>query len=79
MHLRSYEAACRELRDTVMNWAWSGKRVLDFGCGAGRTLRHFVEEAQVAEFSGCDIHGGSVDWINANLNQTPRAGFEPAT
>jgi SAM-dependent methyltransferase len=42
--------------------------VLDFGCGAGRTLRHFADDAREAEFWGCDIHAESVAWLNANLN-----------
>jgi SAM-dependent methyltransferase len=49
-------------------WAWEGKRVLDFGSGAGRTLRHFAREAEVAEFWGCDIDGPSITWLNENLN-----------
>ncbi len=49
-------------------WSFQGKRVLDFGCGAGRTLRHFVEEAQDAEFWGSDIDAPSVAWIQANLS-----------
>jgi SAM-dependent methyltransferase len=54
-------------------WTWSGKRVLDFGCGAGRALRHFVSEAGDAEFWGCDIDAQSVAWINASLNPPLRA------
>lgn len=49
------------------DWTWPGKRVLDFGCGAGRTLRHFGDEAEVAEIHGCDIDAESVDWIEAHL------------
>jgi SAM-dependent methyltransferase len=48
-------------------WTLEGKRALDFGCGAGRTLRHFLHEAEVAEVWGCDIHAASIDWLEANL------------
>ena len=50
------------------NWSFAGSRVLDFGCGAGRTLRHFVTEAEVGEFHGCDIDGPSIDWLAENLS-----------
>ena len=49
------------------DWTWEGKHVLDFGCGAGRTLRHFVNEAETATFWGCDIDRESTDWLEANL------------
>lgn len=49
-------------------WDFEGKRVLDFGCGAGRVLRQFASEAEVAAMVGCDIDGPSVDWLNANLS-----------
>ncbi len=48
-------------------WTFEGKRVLDFGCGSGRVLRQFLAEAQGAEFWGCDIHGPSIEWLQANL------------
>jgi SAM-dependent methyltransferase len=50
------------------DWSWEGKRVLDFGCGAGRTLRHFVPLADKAEFYGCDIDAESIEWLRANLS-----------
>lgn len=50
------------------DWDWTGKRVLDFGCGAGRTLRQFVPEADAARFSGCDIDQNSIAWLDANLS-----------
>ena len=49
------------------DWSFEGKSVLDFGCGAGRTLRHFLTEAETAEFWGCDIDAESVDWLSSNL------------
>jgi SAM-dependent methyltransferase len=50
------------------DWSWEGKRVLDFGCGAGRTLRHFLDEAGHAEFHGCDIDDPSIGWLSENLS-----------
>lgn len=68
--------ACRDQVDAILpaGWTWPGKRVLDFGCGAGRMLRHFAREATGAEFVGCDIDEPSIDWLNANLNP-PFRGF----
>jgi SAM-dependent methyltransferase len=48
-------------------WSWEGRRVLDFGSGAGRTLRHFAEEAELAELWGCDVDRPSIDWMQTNL------------
>jgi SAM-dependent methyltransferase len=74
----AYEAVGKQIRDVVVaavpaDWTWQGKRVLDFGCGAGRTLRHFLDEAAEAEFWGCDIHAPSIEWVNAKLNPPVRA------
>ena len=49
------------------DWVFAGKRILDFGCGAGRTLRHFTKETSEAEVWGCDIDQPSVSWLNENL------------
>jgi SAM-dependent methyltransferase len=49
------------------DWSWKGKRVLDFGCGAGRVLRHFAPEADEGEFWGCDIDRPSIAWLEQNL------------
>jgi ubiquinone/menaquinone biosynthesis C-methylase UbiE len=48
-------------------WDWEGKRVLDFGCGSGRLLRQFLDEARVAEFHGSDIDEEMVRWVRENL------------
>jgi hypothetical protein len=71
--LGSYVRAGREMRSGIESllgpeWSWENKRVLDFGCGSGRALRHFVEEAStVAEFHGCDVDGPSIGWLRENL------------
>jgi SAM-dependent methyltransferase len=71
--IRAYEhegAAVRARVESMLpeGWTYTGKRVLDFGCGAARVLRHFLDEAETAEFWGCDIDGPSIDWIRANLS-----------
>jgi SAM-dependent methyltransferase len=48
-------------------WDWVGKRGLDFGCGAGRILRHAADE-QGAEFWGCDTDPRSIDWLSQHLS-----------
>ena len=59
----------RQLIDLMLppDWDWAGKRVLDFGCGVGKVLRHFAAESAVAECTGCDIHAPSIDWLQRNL------------
>ena len=64
--LASREAVDRSLPE---GWDWSGKRMLDFGCGAGRMLRHYLPEAAAgAEIEGCDQHPESVAWMRDNLS-----------
>ncbi|MDQ3637521.1 MAG: class I SAM-dependent methyltransferase [Actinomycetota bacterium] len=68
----SYDRLGRELSRTIravlpQDWSWPGKRVLDFGCGAGRVLRHFLAEAEQAELSGCDLDGPSIAWLKSAL------------
>ena len=71
--LAAYERLGDEARAAIIDllpddFSFSGKRVLDFGCGAGRTLRHFLPEANGdAEFWGSDIDVPSIVWLRANL------------
>jgi SAM-dependent methyltransferase len=53
-------------------YSLKGRRVLDFGCGAGRVLRHFVAEAGQAEFWGCDLHAPTIEWLSENLSPPMR-------
>jgi SAM-dependent methyltransferase len=69
----SYRAVGRDTRATILallgdDWSFAGKRVLDFGCGSGKVMRHFLPEAADCELWGCDIDERSVEWINAELH-----------
>jgi SAM-dependent methyltransferase len=50
------------------DWSWAGKRGLDFGCGSGRVLRHFLDLDPAPELWGCDIDGASIDWLAGHLS-----------
>lgn len=62
--------AVRERIESLLpeDWSFQGRRVLDFGCGSGRVLRHFLDLAPATELWGCDIDGGSIDWLRDNLS-----------
>src|SRR6185437_2718684 len=63
-------ASGRTLIETMVpdDWSWDDKRVLDFGCGVGKVIRHFAPETDRAEFTGCDIHAPSIDWLQRNMS-----------
>ncbi len=48
-------------------FSFEGKRVMDFGCGAGRTLRHFMDEADRAELWGVDIDATSIELLRETV------------
>ncbi len=48
-------------------FSFEGKRVMDFGCGAGRTLKHFMEEAERAELWGVDIDESSIELLRETV------------
>jgi hypothetical protein len=52
-----YEQVGADTREQILRMLPAGyelerRRLLDFGCGAGRTLRHFLDEADSAEIWG---------------------------
>ena len=68
----SYLGAGRSLRSEIerclpADWTWEGRSVLDFGCGSGRVLRHFLAEAAVAHLHGCDIDRASIEWASRHM------------
>lgn len=54
------------------------RRILDFGCGAGKVLQ-FLVTATDAELHGCDIHAGSIHWAQRNIGDArfEQSGFYP--
>jgi len=55
--------AMKELLTALVADAPAPVRVLDFGCGVAKTLRHFAAEGDRFELFGCDIDGPSIDWL----------------
>ena len=68
---RNYVENGRRARDDIAgllptDWSWEDKRLLDFGCGPGRVLRHFIAESERAELHGCDVYGPGIAWLQEN-------------
>jgi SAM-dependent methyltransferase len=69
-----YESAGATIRRELLaalppDFELEGRRVLDFGCGAGRVLRHFLaEDGPAAEYWGCDVDRDCVGWLQENLS-----------
>jgi SAM-dependent methyltransferase len=69
----SFDAMGADQHEMVVNllgseWFASGKRILDFGCGAGKLLRHFLPETVTCEFIGCDIDEPSIEWLREHFS-----------
>lgn len=60
----------------VLAGAPAGARVLDFGCGCGRTARGLMRDPRPASYLGLDLHRGMVEWCATNLTPLdPRFRF----
>ncbi|MGB9377467.1 MAG: class I SAM-dependent methyltransferase, partial [Mycobacteriales bacterium] len=51
----------------------AGARILDFGCGSGRFLRHLINAGTGAVFEGADIDADCIDWLHRHLPPPHRA------
>jgi SAM-dependent methyltransferase len=72
----SFDDLGRRTRDWLVgmqpaDW-FTDRRILDFGCGSGKVLRHLGAEARTCEIYGCDIHEPSIRWIEQNLDPALR-------
>jgi SAM-dependent methyltransferase len=68
-----YERIGRERKAAIIealpdDYSFERRRVLDFGCGAGRVLHAFLPEAASGEFWGCDLHRPTIAWLEEHLS-----------
>jgi SAM-dependent methyltransferase len=52
-------------------------RMLDWGCGSGRTSVYFLADGNVRDFHGCDIDAEAVSWCRDNLRGGTFTPIEP--
>jgi SAM-dependent methyltransferase len=62
-HLHAFERALAATGRTFSDFT----RLLDFGCGCGRFLRHFGSLAETTEIHGTDIDAEMIAWVQANI------------
>jgi SAM-dependent methyltransferase len=80
--LELYDRIGRGCHDQILRmlpegWSLTGRRALDFGCGAGRTLRHFLDRADETELWGSEIDEPSVEWVRAVLSPPVHVVLSP--
>lgn len=63
IHLQRFERALAALGHSFDDF----ERLLDFGCGCGRFLRHLRPISNRVEIHGTDIDPELIEWVNANL------------
>ena len=71
MFLRVGEACARHIDEQVRTMGTSLadlERVLDFGCGCGRTLRWLMESYPATHFVGADVDVDAIEWCVRNLH-----------
>jgi SAM-dependent methyltransferase len=70
LYLKSGENDVRSMRRILEadDFDLSDARILEFGCSAGRMLRHLEAEAQSAEVWGVDLHSAAIHWAQAHLS-----------
>jgi len=73
---RDVDAMARIIKKNEFDIA-SAKRILDFGCAAGRMIRHLPAIAPNVEFWGTDIGADQIQWCRDNL--TPPINFAVTT
>lgn len=56
------------VRGTDFEPLTDGHRILDFGCGAGRMMRHFIDAAEKCKILGCDLGGDHIIWSKQYLS-----------
>ena len=70
LYLKSGETDAHSIRTILGEDKFTilGEKILEFGCSAGRILRHFEQEANENEAWGADLHSAAIHWAQANLS-----------
>ncbi len=58
------QRAAHRVNRTLTDFA----EVLDFGCGAGRTLRYWAPYAKKVRLAGCDVDAAAVAWVEETFD-----------
>lgn len=70
-HLTGGHANVSKMLELVNSSGFSfekGTRILDFGCGAGRMIRHLKNLSDICEIWGTDINANHIGWAKQNLS-----------
>lgn len=62
-HSRTMRELCAKHGRPIVD----GMRILDFGCGTGRVLRHLVDVTESGEVWGADLDSERIDWCRSHL------------
>src|SRR5216684_2884326 len=71
------EGVAQHIGQRLLDRLSKGRRVLDFGCGCGRTLRWFLRDGGGLELHGVDVDVEAIEWSKTHLEGAFFLATEP--
>ena len=60
---------------TNINYSWTNKKALDFGCGKGRNIINIIKISDFEKVDGIDISDANIEFCRKNIKNNSKSRF----